>query len=656
MKGSGESARPQVAQGTRSSLYRVATGEAAQAPAQRTSWSWVGETPLRRFIRTETGSAMLLLAVTVLALVWAVISPSSYEDVWTTRLSIRLGSDVIGQDLRGWVNNGLMTLFFFVIGLEARRSIDIGDLRERSRVLLPLLAGVGGMVASIAIYLALNAGGTGSHGWGIAMSTDTAFALSLLSLVKAKPLQPLRSFMLTVVVVDDIVALLVIATVYSGDVKLMPLVVAVLIFGVALLAIALHIRRGAVYALVGTGAWLGLYLSGLDPLIIGLAMGLCTYASPVERDALETATYQFRLFREQPTSGFARLAQQGLQSAVSPNERLQGLFHPWTSYVIVPLFAVVNAGIAVNGEVLGHALRSPITLGVLAAYVVGKPVGIFVTSRLVQTTSRDRLRPPVGSGSVLGGGASAGIGFTVSLLIATLAFEGEQLQDAKIGILASAVGSAVVTWAVFRLIDRLPKGARVRALFGTLEPLEDLTEPVDPEWDHVRGLADSPITLVEYGDLECPNCGQAEPAVRDLLSQSHDVRYVWRHLPLRDVHLQAQAAAEATEAAARQNRFWEMRDLLLTRQDALTRDDLVRYAGEIGLDVPRFVEDLDRHAGAARIAADVESASASGVLGTPTFFVNGRRHHGAYDVEALLGAVREARARLLSAGLSEPKQ
>jgi hypothetical protein len=276
-----------------------------------------------------------------------------------------------------------------------------------------------------------------------------------------------------------------------------------------------------------------------------------------------------------------------------------------------------------------------------------------MTSRLVQATSRDRLRPPVGSGSVLGGGASAGIGFTVSLLIATLAFDGEQLQDAKIGILGSAVGSAAVTWVVFRLIDRLPKAARVRALFGTLEPLEDLTEPVDPEWDHVRGLADSPITLVEYGDLECPNCGQAEPAVRDLLSQSHDVRYVWRHLPLRDVHLQAQAAAEATEAAARQNRFWEMRDLLLTRQDALTHDDLVRYAGEIGLDVPRFVEDLDKHAGAARIAADVESASASGVLGTPTFFVNGRRHHGAYDVEALLGAVREARARLLSARLSE---
>jgi hypothetical protein len=432
---------------------------------------------------------------------------------------------------------------------------------------------------------------------------------------------------------------------------LLPLLVAVVVFGLALVAIRLRIKQGAVYALIGLGAWLGLYFSGLDPLIIGLALGLCTYASPVERDALETATYRFRLFREQPTSGFARLAQQGLQSAISPNERLQGLFHPWTSYCVVPLFAVANAGIALDAGVLGHAARSPITLGVVIAYVAGKPLGILATSRLVQRASRGRLLPPVGAGAVLGGGASAGIGFTVSLLIATLAFDGQQLQDAKIGILGSAVGSALVTWGVFRVIDRMPKRVRVRALFGTLEPLEDLMEPVNPDWDHLRGRSDAPITLVEYGDLECPYCGQAESAVRDLLSQSHDVRYVWRHLPLRDVHPQAQRAAEATEAAAEQGRFWQMRDLLLARQDALAHEDLVRYAGEVGLDVPRFVEDLDRHVGAARIAADVESAAASGVLGTPTFFVNGRRHHGAYDLQALLTAVKEARARLLSAGL-----
>ncbi len=621
------------------------SGADTTAPLTRTSWSWVRDTPLRAFIRTETGSAMLLLTVTLVALAWVALAPGSYQAVWSTPLSLRLGGIGIEQDLHGWVNNGLMTFFFFVIGLEARRSIDIGDLRERSRVLLPLLAGVGGMITSIAIYLAVNARESAAAGWGIAMSTDTAFALGLLSLVGAKPLQPLRSFMLTVVVVDDVLALLVIAIFYSDRVKLMPLLVALVVFALAAAAVRVRIRRGSLYFVLGVGAWLGLYLSGLDPLIIGLAMGLLTYASPSGRDALEQATDRFRLFREQPTFELARSAQLGLQSALSPNERLQSLYHPWTSYVIVPLFALANAGIAVNAASLGRAVSSPITLGVVVAYVVGKPFGILLTSRLVTLASRGRLKPPVGWGSVLGGGASAGIGFTVSLLIATLAFEGQQLQDAKIGILASAVFSAVVTAIVFRVIGLLPAQTRTRALFGSLPPLTDLTEPVDAERDHVRGLVDAPITLLEYGDLECPYCGLAEPAVRELLDGSDDVRYVWRHLPLRDVHPHAQLAAEAAEAAGRQGWFWEMHDLLLAHQDALEPRNLVTYAQQLGLDVDRFHDDLKRHSLTSRIADDVESAAASGVQGTPTFFVNGRRHHGTYDVQALLDAVQEARAR-----------
>lgn len=615
------------------------------AAAGRTSWAWVRETPLRSFIRTETGSAMLLLSVTLLALAWVSLAPTSYAAVWSTPLSIRLGGVGIDQDLRGWINNGLMTFFFFVIGLEARRSLDIGDLRERSRVLLPLLAGVGGMVASVGIYLAVNAGSRAAHGWGIAMSTDTAFALGLLSLAGAKPLQPLRSFMLTVVVVDDVVALLVIATVYSDRVEIVPLLVAVAIFGLAWLALRLHVRVGLLYLVLGVCAWVGLFVSGLDPLIIGLAMGLLTFAFPAGRDALEQVTEEVRLFREQPTSALARSASQSLRSALSPNERLQSIYHPWTSYLIVPLFALANAGIAVNLGSLGRALHSPVAIGVVLGYVLGKPVGVLVTSWLVRAASGGTLRPPVGWGAVLGGGASAGIGFTVSLLIATLAFDGADLEAAKLGILASALGSAVVTALVFRVISWLPAGLRTRAVFGDLPPLTDLAEPVDPDRDHLRGRADAPITLLEYGDLECPYCGMAEPAVRDLLAGSEDVRYVWRHLPLTDVHPHAQLAAEASEAAGRQGRFWEMHDLLLSHQEALEGKQLLRYAEELGLDMEQFHDDLRRHSLSTRIADDVESAAASGVLGTPTFFVNGRRHHGSYDVQALLAAVQEARAR-----------
>jgi protein-disulfide isomerase len=182
-------------------------------------------------------------------------------------------------------------------------------------------------------------------------------------------------------------------------------------------------------------------------------------------------------------------------------------------------------------------------------------------------------------------------------------------------------------------------------LLGPAAPLVDLAVAVDPERDHIRGAEEAPVTLIEYGDLECPYCGQAEPVIRELLSDFGDVRYVWRHLPLTDVHPRAQLAAEATEAAADQGAFWEMHDLLLEHQDALKPNDLVGYAGDLGLDVERFTEFVHKHEGAGRVAEDVDSADLSGVSGTPTFFVNGRRHYGAYDIATLTSAVKAARAR-----------
>jgi protein-disulfide isomerase len=375
-------------------------------------------------------------------------------------------------------------------------------------------------------------------------------------------------------------------------------------------------------------------------------MGLLTYASPAGREDLERATDRFRDFREQPTPELARSARVGLQQAISPNERLQEAFHPWTSYVIVPLFALANAGISIQGGFLSQAYRSPITLGIIAAYVLGKPVGILAGSWLVARATGGRLRPPVGWAAVAGGGTIAGIGFTVSLLIATLAFSGRDLQEAKLGILTAALGAAGLTWVLFRITAALPPSRRARALLGTAESIVDLADPVHPDRDHVRGPCEAPITLVEYADFECQFCGQAEPIVRELLADFGDIRYVWRHLPLRDVHPHAQFAAEASEAAARQGAFWALHDLLLDHQGALLTSDLVGYAEQLGLDVARFTNDLHRHAGAARVAQDVDSADHSRVSGTPTFFLNGQRHHGAYDIETLSNAVRLARAKV----------
>jgi protein-disulfide isomerase len=277
--------------------------------------------------------------------------------------------------------------------------------------------------------------------------------------------------------------------------------------------------------------------------------------------------------------------------------------------------------------------------------VVGKPVGVLGGSWLVTRLSRGRLRPPIGWAALAGGGAIAGIGFTVSLLIAHLAFDGEQLREAKLGVLSAGVCASVATWLVFRATALLPPRLRIRALLGTAEVIVDLGAPVEADRDHVRGPEDAPVTLVEYGDFECPYCGQAEPVVRELLRDFGDVRYVWRHLPLNDVHPRAQLAAEASEAAAQQGAFWEFHDLLLDHQDALRPDDLIGYAEQLGLDTERFTDDLRQQVGAARVAEDVDSADLSGVSGTPTFFINGRRHYGAYDIDTLSKAVRTARAR-----------
>jgi protein-disulfide isomerase len=311
----------------------------------------------------------------------------------------------------------------------------------------------------------------------------------------------------------------------------------------------------------------------------------------------------------------------------------------------VPLFALANAGIAVDRDLLGRAFTSPITLGILFGYVVGKPVGIVGASWLYSRLGGGRARPPVGWGAFAGGGTIAGIGFTVALLVAALAFEGVELEEAKVGILTAAAAAAATTWLLFQAVALLPRRRRLQALFGTAEPVTDLADEIDPERDHIRGPFGALVTVLEYGDFECPYCGQAEPIVRELLSDFADVRYVWRHLPLNDVHPHAQLAAEAAEAAAAQDAFWPMYDLLLAHQDALRPWDLLAYAQELGLDVERFTDDLRRHAHAARISEHVDSADLSGVSGTPTFFVNGRRHHGAYDIATLSSAVKAAGAR-----------
>jgi Na+/H+ antiporter NhaA len=599
--------------------------------------------PLRSFLATEAGSAGLLLAAAAVALVWA-NSPWSgaYESLWDTVAAVRIGGWELALSLEQWVDDGLMALFFFVIGLEVRRELSLGELTDRRRVLVPAIAAVCGMVLPAALYLLVNPSGDAVHGWGIVIGTDTAFLLGALAVVGPACPTQLRVFLLTLTVFDDIAAVAIIGIVYSSSIDPLALLGA----AACLAALALLSRIGQwrawMYALIGIVLWVATYESGLHPLIAGMAAGLLIRARPPRRQDVERAAKLFRAFRQSPLPDTSEAARRSLQRAVSVNERLQTLLHPWTSKVIVPIFGLASAGVDLRHGVLADALGSPVAWGVVLGLVVGKFFGIGAGALVAARLGLGSLPRGVGEGQVLGGAALSGIGFTVALLIAGLAFDSTELADeATVGILLAAALATLAGWVVFRLAAVL-RGERTATL-----PLV-LDRPVDPARDHIRGPVDAPLTIVEYGDFECPFCGKATGVLRDLFARFGDeLRYVFRHLPLVDVHPHAELAARAAEAAAEQGRFWEMHDLLFRNQDELEAEDLLGYAGELGLDVERFARDLDDERIAERIREDVSSAEASGARGTPTFFVGERRHLGPFDAVTLareLEATRQGAA------------
>jgi Na+/H+ antiporter NhaA len=597
----------------------------------------------RAYLRTEAGSAGILAAAIVIGICWANLG-GSYTRVWEAHLSVQLAHHGVDLTLHEWVNSGLMTAFFAVVGLETRREFDLGELRDRSRLLLPVAAGAGGSAASIAVFLLLNHDSGAVGGWGMAMSTDTALALGVLAVAGRSAPERTRIFLLTLFVIDDLLALLVIAVVYSSHVRAWPLAVAVLAYLGLLGAVKAGANVLGSYLFFGTGMWLATLGSRIDPLVTGLVLGLTAAAYSPGRSSLEAAFGLFRRYREQPSSGLAKAAVAGLAATLSPNARLQKLLHPWTGYVIVPLFALANAGVQLNGPQAQRAFTSGFTWSIVVAYLVGKPVGVVLTSVVVAVIGRSKVVVPLGWASVVGSGTVAGTAFTASLLIANLAFTGQRLEQARLAVLLTIVGSSVTTFVVFGATRLLDPMRRARALTGDAEMLLDLIIPVDPSRDHVRGPDDALVTIVEYGDFECPSCGRAERSL-SAGPLGSDVRLVWRHLPIPEVHPHAALAAQAAEAAAAQDKFWAFHDVLLTHQDRLRLEDLARYAQQLGMDQGRFLREIRTGKYAHRVAQDVASADASDVSGTPTFFINGRRHYGPHDAKTLTKVLHAAAAQ-----------
>ena len=437
----------------------MAHAETQPAPVGRTAWVRNVAQPLRSYLETESGSAVALLAAVLVALVWA-NGPWSdtYEELWSTELSFRLGDWVLAEDLRHWVNDGLMSLFFLVVGLEIKREFLIGELRDRRAAALPIVAAIGGMVVPALIYVALNAGGEGSNGWGIPMATDIAFAVGVLTVAARYAPAGVRPFLLTLAIVDDIGAILVIALFYSSDVAPGTLVVAALIVAAMIALQRFDVRATTVYVVLGVALWVAFFESGIHPTIAGVILGFLVPTQPFQRpgavseEAIRTA--RATVDRPDPPDADApqwlRLAWLS-REAVSPLARVEAALHPWTSYVVVPLFALANAGIELSGEAIRRSATSRVTLGVVLGLVVGKVVGITGASALAVAAGLGRL--PDGSGwrRLLGISAVAGIGFTVSLFITDLAFPEQRLADeAKIGILTASVLAGILGFALLR--------------------------------------------------------------------------------------------------------------------------------------------------------------------------------------------------------------
>jgi NhaA family Na+:H+ antiporter len=369
---------------------------------------------LLEFLRTEAGGGVVLLAAAVAALVWA-NSPwrDSYHDVWHHELVVGPGRWAVRESLQHWVNDALMALFFFVAGLEIKREVTVGELRERRTAVVPALAALGGMVFPVALFWLVAGPGEAARGWGIPMATDIAFAVGVLALLGPRIPRGLKVFVLTLAIVDDIGAIIVIALFYATDLESRWLLGTVIVLAVVIAARQVGVNHPLAYVPLAVAAWYCTYRAGVHPTIAAVALGLLT-----------------------PTA---------------MTETLEGWLHPWSSYVVIPVFAVANAGVALTGDALADAAGSRLTWAVVVGLVIGKVAGIAGATGVAARTGLGQLPAGVGARHVVGAGAVGGIGFTVSLFITGLAFKSDALQaQAKIGILAGSLLAALAGAAILR--------------------------------------------------------------------------------------------------------------------------------------------------------------------------------------------------------------
>lgn len=587
-----------------------------------------------RRLNDDTYAAAALALATVVALLWANIG-GSYERFWSTQAGFQVGSLRFGLDLHDWVDEGLMTAFFFMVGLDVRRELTMGELRHKERAVLPLAAALGGLLVPTAIFLVITRGHPWASAWGAVISTDTAFAIGMLGLVGARNAPRLRVFLLALAVIDDIAALLVIAIVYSGELRVAPLGVAAVALGVIWLLQHRGVWQVGPYLACGVVVWGALFSSGVHATLSGVLVALLMPVYQPRKRDFDLANGMFHLFRQAPGPNMARTVRRSLSHAIPLNQKLSAALPPYVNYLVVPLFAIANAGVPLSWTSLRGAFASNLTWAVIAGLVVGKVAGVslgaFTVSRLLPASRLPGLDLP----RISGVAGLCGIGFTISLLVVNLALDDPAQQDeARIGVLTASVVALALGWALFRLGDR----------FAPLPPPagEHLPRPVEPAHDHVRGPADAPVTLVVYAAMNPLYRQFTAGAVRELVAtHPDDLRVVYRH---RATSTEENTAALALEAAAAQGRFDEMYDALIASQadiDSTTVEELARHAD---LDVDELARRMDRGIDQSRIDDDdIDLPAPEDGPAAPVLYINGNRARSPLNSWNLARQVEHAR-------------
>jgi Na+/H+ antiporter NhaA len=579
-------------------------------------------------------SAALLIVATIVSLAWANLPASTYNELWRLRLEVGIASSSWGMDLRHLINDGLMTFFFALITLEVRREIEFGELRDWRKAAVPVAAAVAGLAVPALVFLGFTAGTGDARGWGTVVSTDTAFVLGLLALLGRGLPGAVRVFLVTLAVADDIGALVVIAVAYTEELSLGGISVAALGLAAIVACRRWGVWRGAPYTVLAVIVWLATLSSGVHATLAGVAIALLLPVFDAGDERVGEARRRVKAFSQYPSADYARNAEESLQRAVSVNDRARRLLSPSVNLVILPLFALANAGVRVTTDTLADAVASPMTWGIIVALVVGKPVAVIGTVLLLARIRPGLLPSGLRARHVIAIGLLSGIGFTLSLFIAELAFvEEDTLRLAHIGVLLASILAMSVGGATLVLVSRL-QGRR-----SSEESL--LQRPVDPDEDHTEGPDDAPFTLVEYGDLSASLDLRRTGVLADLINHfGAHLQYTFRHAAAPGTL--GWDAAVAAEAAARQGRFHPFRNELSAVVTPLAPRDIRVAASRAGVNIRLFDQDRAEAPIAQRVQRDVDDARHGEVRRTPALFIAGRLYSGPTDTRSLIDALERS--------------